>query len=728
MANERLAPDAILAQVELSGAVTDIDDDPDSSDGLWLTASTSGATSCRVSFPTPTDDLTTGAGLQEFRHRVRKNASGGNQINFDVELWENGAFVSTLASNFALDSATGVTFGHTWNASALAAVSGVNVEFRIVQTNGASGNPSNRRYLEVGAVEWNAEYTVGATVITVGLATETDSVLQKTIVKGVGLATETDTAFSVGIPQTIEVGLTTETDSAFAVRYIFNDLEKLLPAETLFEPAGQITSYSAGIRGGNIVFACNTSFGSSPADGVLSEFGANAQGSYIGLRDSGATLRVRAGDGISASAPGVGLALLDVTDFPADTAKHTVVWEYKPGAPGRVRLWIDDEFKGKAETSDAGALEATLWAGADNGGYTVANVTGGPTDEPVTAWGGSVNGTMRVYQGELVPGIWEIVGQATETDTAFAVMIPKIQLVGLATETDSAFNSTALRVVSVGQATETDEAFPVEVAGQTVIVGLATETDTSFAVTVRHTLAVGLATETDTSLTATIARTVEVGLSEETDSAFASTHSKKVVAALSTETDEAFTVTSRKVYDLGLTTETDLAQAATVNRSIIVTLASVTDSTFSVTWSKTGQVGLVTETDTSFSVTASSGLGAGLASESDSAFAVLSLKQLEVGLALETDSGLAATVRRALNAGLTTETDSAFSVSNPKLVVADLIEEFNEAFAVTFTQIFSEWVPNNPVEGTWTPESAAAGTWVKEDERRDQVWTPETAL
>ena len=44
MATERQAPDAILAQTDLSGAVTDIDDDPDSPDGLWLSASGSGRT------------------------------------------------------------------------------------------------------------------------------------------------------------------------------------------------------------------------------------------------------------------------------------------------------------------------------------------------------------------------------------------------------------------------------------------------------------------------------------------------------------------------------------------------------------------------------------------------------------------------------------------------------------------------------------------------------------
>lgn len=72
--NERLAPDTLAVQTNLTGAVTDIDDDPDSPDGLWLTAS--GSSVARVTFPTPTAAPSTGAGLQEFRVLMRKNATG----------------------------------------------------------------------------------------------------------------------------------------------------------------------------------------------------------------------------------------------------------------------------------------------------------------------------------------------------------------------------------------------------------------------------------------------------------------------------------------------------------------------------------------------------------------------------------------------------------------------------------------------------------------------------
>ena len=72
--DEREAPDTLAVQTNLTGSVTDIDDDPDSPDGLWLTAS--GSSTARVTFPTPTGSPTVGAGLQNFRVLLRKNATG----------------------------------------------------------------------------------------------------------------------------------------------------------------------------------------------------------------------------------------------------------------------------------------------------------------------------------------------------------------------------------------------------------------------------------------------------------------------------------------------------------------------------------------------------------------------------------------------------------------------------------------------------------------------------
>lgn len=164
MAQERLAPDAILAQTELSGAVAAIDDDPDSPDADWLTASGNNVdTDVRVSFAAPADPPTTGAGLQEFRARVRQFDEGQSGTpTARLELWENGALVRAGSDASVPDG--GLTLAFTWDAAELGTADGSLVECKVVGTK-SGGSPSTRNTVEVGAVEWNAETSVPSTVL-----------------------------------------------------------------------------------------------------------------------------------------------------------------------------------------------------------------------------------------------------------------------------------------------------------------------------------------------------------------------------------------------------------------------------------------------------------------------------------------------------------------------------------------------------------------------------------
>lgn len=161
MAAERLAPDALALATNLSGTVAAIQDDPDSPDGAWLTTTSGGASDLRVTFPSPTGNPTTGAGLQNFRAQIRKNASGGNNCGWSLELWENGVSVSVLSTGTTA-STTGEVIAGAWDAASLGTANGSLVECRLLQTSGSGGSPSGRRYLETGAVEWNADYSLGS--------------------------------------------------------------------------------------------------------------------------------------------------------------------------------------------------------------------------------------------------------------------------------------------------------------------------------------------------------------------------------------------------------------------------------------------------------------------------------------------------------------------------------------------------------------------------------------
>ena len=161
-ATERQSPDVLIVQTNLSGTVSAIQDDPDGPDGSWLTALVNVATTVRVSFPTPTSDPTTGAGVQEFRILFRKTATNNGKTDdtYTIHLYENGVQKQATIASGGNVPTTGVVVSATWDASNLATSDGSLVELYVTTTPEASGSPGGRGSIEVGAVEWNVDYTV----------------------------------------------------------------------------------------------------------------------------------------------------------------------------------------------------------------------------------------------------------------------------------------------------------------------------------------------------------------------------------------------------------------------------------------------------------------------------------------------------------------------------------------------------------------------------------------
>jgi hypothetical protein len=156
MAAERIAPDTLITQTNLTGSITDIDDDPDSPDGNWLTADDDGTdTVCLVGFAAPVGTLSDGADLQEFKAFVRRAIPGGAQNpTVDLALFESGSLVRTISTGTTITNDSGELVTATWNASELAG-DGSAAEFRLLG-NRSGGPPAARRTVEIGAVEWNA--------------------------------------------------------------------------------------------------------------------------------------------------------------------------------------------------------------------------------------------------------------------------------------------------------------------------------------------------------------------------------------------------------------------------------------------------------------------------------------------------------------------------------------------------------------------------------------------
>lgn len=155
-------------------------------------------------------------------------------------------------------------------------------------------------------------------------------------------------------------------------------------------------------RGQNAVFACETKFPTSAVDGVLFEYGGSGVGAYVGTRDASGTrkLRLRAGNGSSASTSGTDVVILDYSNYPLDNVTRTLVWEIRVD-PGRVRFWIDGVLIGVSNTTGGGPLKNSVWAGPNNGGYGSTD-TSVPTNEPSSSWGGTIVSSLRYYANQLV--------------------------------------------------------------------------------------------------------------------------------------------------------------------------------------------------------------------------------------------------------------------------------------------------------------------------------------
>ena len=188
----------------------------------------------------------------------------------------------------------------------------------------------------------------------------------------------------------------------------------------------------------------------SQYDACLWELGGGAEGAaagaYIGIRDSGTYLRLRAGNGSNAYAGGAdtssdnGLALLDVQISTIseyfDGGEHEITWEIRIGGTvaagsGRVKLWIDGNEIGEASTPglNVGLYEAGgLLASTNDGGFHQPGGSDTANGETIQVWGYATS-DLKYYRSRLVDPDYtgnESDNVATEIDTLMALVTDAI--------------------------------------------------------------------------------------------------------------------------------------------------------------------------------------------------------------------------------------------------------------------------------------------------------------
>lgn len=146
----------VFQLTNLTGSPSDVSHDAATEpDTTWLLATEAGATQLNIGLGDPTAKLLIGDN-SDFRIRLRKNAGGGNNPGYRIELWQNGSEVfNTINSVFdgTGDNFININWGHS---SLVDPEDGSGLELRIIQTSGEGGG-ADARFIEVGSVEFIAE-------------------------------------------------------------------------------------------------------------------------------------------------------------------------------------------------------------------------------------------------------------------------------------------------------------------------------------------------------------------------------------------------------------------------------------------------------------------------------------------------------------------------------------------------------------------------------------------
>ena len=162
MSKRTFTPRSTVSQTAISGSDQALSAGVDFPDSQWWVWAGNGNVTARVQFPAPITPPQAGADLQLIRLLLRKSADGGNATPCDINLYQNGVLLASLASGVTPSTFTGEVFQVTWDAALLQTAEGSLLEVEVVQTAGGSGNPANRRGVEIGSIEWTYEDGIGA--------------------------------------------------------------------------------------------------------------------------------------------------------------------------------------------------------------------------------------------------------------------------------------------------------------------------------------------------------------------------------------------------------------------------------------------------------------------------------------------------------------------------------------------------------------------------------------
>lgn len=301
--------------------------------------------------------------------------------------------------------------------------------------------------------------------------------------------------------------------------------------------------------------------------------------------------------------------------------------------------------------------------------------------------GNNATWTFAVIAVQPAPaGQTGTVNQATETDTATALVEAKARAVGQAAATNTASALVAGKARIVGQAAATNTAGVITpvTSGHLIAVGQATETDTATTVARRKAKAVAGAVETDTGTLVTPRKAKPVQAATEADTATALVKAKRRTLAQASESDTAALPVERKVRAVASATELDTA--GTVLRPGQVGRAAEADTATLPVERKTKAVGQAAEADTGGAAWLRRKLRAvAQAAELDTATALFKRKLKTLLQATETDTATLLAERKTRGVAQGIETDTGRAIAAPGLLVpVGRATETDTAYPITY--------------------------------------------
>lgn len=163
---DRFIPNAITASSNITGPITNIQDNPTAPDDLWIQHNTGGTGELQTSFAVEGTYVNI-EGTQTFRVRARRNNTSSTP-GFTARLYEGNTLIRSWARQNVTTTGSGTMYSYTWNRNEVGNIRNARIHLTLHRAD-TGGTAPTYTYIHIGAVDWVPNYAApyyapGATI------------------------------------------------------------------------------------------------------------------------------------------------------------------------------------------------------------------------------------------------------------------------------------------------------------------------------------------------------------------------------------------------------------------------------------------------------------------------------------------------------------------------------------------------------------------------------------